>query len=480
MQRWLRTAAAAVLSVALTAPALAAPAASNAGSAPWYAKGREIFAEAVNMRTAVGHNATPELAEKLAARFRAAGFADEDIHILRHKDTAALVVRYRGDGSSGKKPILAIAHMDVVDALASDWSRDPFQFAEIDGYFYGRGTSDDKIGVVALTMAFLRMKAEGYVPTRDLIIEFSGDEETSGETTAVLAQEHRDWIDAEYALNADAGGGAFNEQGQVLPFGLQTSEKIYASFTLTTHNRGGHSSGPRKDNAIYQLAHALLKVEGARFPAHINDTTRAVLIADTQGRPEGDPLAEAVRRFTTDPNDQAAADVIESNPEYVGTTRTTCVATLLQGGHGENALPQTAQATVNCRIFPGESVATVQGILTAAIGDAGVEIKPIGTIWEAEGSPLRQDVMDAYTRALRRNHPTVTVLPAMSLGASDGIILRHFGIPTYGVDGSWGVTPIDDRAHGRDERLPVKAFENDLDHWYWLLTDLGGKGRARR
>ncbi|MBX7249859.1 MAG: M20/M25/M40 family metallo-hydrolase [Caulobacteraceae bacterium] len=479
MRRMMRAAAAAVLSVALVAPALAAPAA-NTGSAPWYAVGRAIFAEAVNIRTAVGNNGTPELAEKLAARFRAAGFPDQDIHVVRHKDTAALVVRYRGDGSSGKKPILAIAHMDVVDALASDWSRDPFEFAEIDGYFYGRGTSDDKIGVVALATAFLRMKAEGYVPTRDLILEFSGDEETTGETTALLAREHRDLIDAEYALNADAGGGAFNEQGQILPFGLQTSEKIYASFTLTTRNRGGHSSGPRRDNAIYQLAQALLKVQDARFPSHINDTTRLSLVADMKDRPAGDPIAEAARRFIANPADEAAADVLEASEEYVGSTRTTCVATLLQGGHGENALPQSAQATVNCRIFPGESIATVQGILAAAIGDPGVEVKPIGTIWEAEGSPLRQDVMDAYTRALRRNHPGVTVVPSMSLGASDGIILRHFGIPTYGVDGSWAVVPIDDRAHGQDERLPVKAFEDDVDHWYWMLTDLGGKGRKRR
>jgi len=477
MSKFLRTAAAAALCLALGAPAFAA---SSRPAADWKAVGREIFAEAVNIRTAVGHNGTPELADKLAARFLAAGFPASDVHVLRYKDTAVLVVRYRGDGSAHAKPILSIAHMDVVDALASDWSKDPFKFVEEDGYFYGRGTSDDKIGVVALTTAFLRMKAEGYVPKRDLILSFSGDEETSGETTDMLAREHRDWIDAEYALNADAGGGAFNEQGQILPFGLQTSEKIYASFTLTTHNRGGHSSGPRKDNAIYQLAQALLRVQSARFPAHINDTTRAELLAEAGDQPAGDPTAAAIRAFAANPADQAAADAIEANEEFVGTTRTTFVATLLQGGHGENALPQSAMGTINCRIFPGESVETVQGILAAAVADPGVAIAPIGNVVEAEGSPLRQDVMAAYTRALRRNHPNVVVLPSMSLGASDGIILRHYGIPTYGVDGSWGVTPIDDRAHGKDERLPVKAFEDDLDHWYWMLSELGGKGHARR
>jgi acetylornithine deacetylase/succinyl-diaminopimelate desuccinylase-like protein len=471
----IKSAVAMGLALALAGPSLAAAPPVN-----WNAVAREIYAEAVNMRTVTGpDNRTPELAEALAARFRAAGFADEDIHILRHADTAALVVRLRGDGSAHKKPILAIAHMDVVDALPSDWSKDPFKLVEEDGYFYGRGTSDDKSGVVALVTALLRMKAEGYVPRRDIIISLSGDEETSGETTAVLAQQHRDWIDAEYALNADAGGGAYTEAGQALPFGLQTSEKIYTSFTLTAHNRGGHSSAPRKDNAIYELARALLRVQGARFASHLNDTTRTEMLADIASRPAGDATAEAVRRFTADPTDMAAADIIEADEDFVGATRTTCVATLLHGGHGENALPQTAQATVNCRIFPGESVATVQGILAAAIGDPGIEIAPIGTIWEAEGSPLRQDVMDAYARALRRRHPGVTVLPAMSLGASDGIILRHFGIPTYGVDGSWGVTPIDDRAHGKDERLPVKAFDDNLDHWYRMLKDLAGTGRRR-
>lgn len=478
MRKLFRSVAVATLCVALAAPATAAP--SRPAATNWNTLGREIFAEAVNMRTAVGNNATPRLVEALAARFRAAGFPEEDIHILRHKDTAALVVRYRGDGSAKKKSILAISHLDVVDALASDWSRDPYQFAEIDGYFYGRGTTDVKIGVTAITTAFLRLKAEGYVPKRDIILSFSGDEETTGETTHILARDHRDWIDAEYALNSDGGGGAYTEDGRLLPFSLQTSEKTYATFTLTTRNRGGHSSGPRPDNAIYQLAQALTRLSTARFTSHLNDTTRAELLAEADALPASNPVGAAIRRFTADPTDQAAADIIEADESGVGRTRTTCVATMLSGGHAENALPQTAVATVNCRIFPGESLETVKGVIAGAVNDPGIEIAQIGDVLVAPGSALRQDVLDAYTRSLRRLIPGVRVLPSMSLGASDGNILRYYGIPTYGVDGSWLVYPVDDRAHGRDERLPVKAFEHDLEHWYFMLKDLAGTGRAPR
>lgn len=469
MSLWL--AACAVLTLALPADAAAPPS--------WTAVGREILTEAVNTRTAVGHNDTPKLAEALAARFRAAGFPDEDIHIVRHKDTAALVVRYRGDGSARKKPILAIAHMDVVDALASDWSRDPYKLMEEGGYLYGRGVWDNKAGVAAIATAFLRLKAEGFRPSRDLILSFSGDEETTGETTALLARDHRALIDAEYALNSDAGGGAYTETGRLLPFGLQTSEKTYATFTLTVRNPGGHSSGPRPDNAIYQLASALTKLSRARFAAHLNDTTRAVLMAEAEALGPASETGRALAAFAADPADQAAADRIEADPAYTGLTRTTCVATMLAAGHAENALPQTAVATVNCRIFPGESLETVKGVIAAAVADPAVEIAQTGEVLVAPGSELRQDVMDAYVRALRRNYPEARVLPQMSVGATDGNILRFHGIPTYGVDGSWVVTPVDDRAHGRDERLPVRSFEQNLDHWYWLLRDLGRPGKRR-
>jgi len=469
-----RTFAAAALCLALSAPAAAAP------PAQWKAVARELLAETIAYRTVPGPgNQTPQMAEALAARFRAAGFPAEDVHVIRHKDTAALVVRYRGDGSAGKKPILAISHMDVVEALPADWSVDPWKLSEADGYFYGRGTADVKGGLVAVAVAFLRLKAEGYVPARDIILEFSGDEETTGETSMLLAREHRALIDAEYALNSDGGAGVFAADGQPLGFDFQTSEKTYATFTLTVRNRGGHSAGPRPDNAIYQLAAALTKLSGARFRSHLNDTTRVGLLADAQNPAYPAEVQALVRRFVADPNDQAAADALEAIPAFTGRTRTTCVATMLAAGHAENALAQTAVATVNCRIFPGESLERVKGVMAAAMDDPGVEIAQIGEVLVAPGSELRQDVLDAYTRAVRRNHPGVTVLPQMSLGASDGNILRSFGIPTYGVDGSWGVADLDDRSHGRDERLAVKAFEQNLDHWYWMLKDLAGTGRRR-
>ena len=470
-----KSAAVAALCLALAIPAAAAPPVN------WNATAREIYAETIGFRTVAGEgNQTPQMAEGLAARFRAAGFPAEDVHVIRHKDTAALVVRYRGDGSAKKKPILAIAHMDVVDALASDWSKDPWKLIEEDGYFYGRGTGDNKGGLVAITTAFLRLKAEGYVPARDIILEFSGDEETTGETSTLLARDHRALIDAEYALNADGGGGVYTAEGKVLGFGLQTSEKTYATFTLTVRNRGGHSSGPRPDNAIYQLAAALTKLSTARFRSHVNDTTRMNLLADARNPLYPADARALLARFAADPNDQAAADLIEANPAFTGTTRTTCVATMLAGGHAENALAQTAVATVNCRIFPGESLETVKGVIAAAVDDPGVEIAQLGEVLVAPGSELRQDILAAYTRAVRRNHPGAEVMPHMSLGASDGNILRAFGIPTYGVDGGWGVVDIDDRAHGKDERLPVKAFDQDLDHWYWMLKELAGTGRKRK
>ena len=473
MPRLIRAAAALAAAALLAAPAAAAP-------PEWNARARAMLAEAVGFRTAPGHNRVLPLAERLAAQFRAAGFAAEDVRVVPHKDTAALVVRYRGDGSSGRKPILAIAHMDVVDALATDWARDPFVLREEDGYLYGRGAWDNKAGLVAIAQAFLRLKAEDFRPKRDLILMFSGDEETTGETTDLLAREHRALIDAEYALNADAGGGAYDEGGRLKPFELQVSEKVYATWTLTVRNRGGHSSGPRPDNAIYQLAAALTKLSQARFAPRINEATRAYFLAESRNVGLDSEIGQVMARFAQNPADGEAADRIEAYESYIGTTRTTCVATMLSAGHAENALPQTAVATVNCRIFPGESLEEVRAVIERAVADPEVEIRPVGEVVVGPPSPLRRDVMDAYVRALRRNYPDVQVLPTMAIGATDGNILRAHGIPTYGVDGMWVVTPVDDRAHGRDERIPIRGFEQNLDHWYWLLKDLGSPGGGRR
>ena len=293
--------------------------------------------------------------------------------------------------------------MDVVTAKREDWERDPFQFIEENGYFYGRGTFDDKQGVVAITSTFLRLKAEKFVPNRDLILFFSGDEETAQDTTLDIVKKHRALIDAEFALNGDAGGGILDDaSGKPLYFSLQTAEKTYADFSVSAHNAGGHSSQPRDDNAIYDLAAALIRLRDFKLPVMWNDTTLAAL-KQTGALIPGE-LGAAIRKFAADPRDAAAAEVISHSPTYVGITRTTCVATMLDGGHAQNALPQSASANVNCRIFPGVKIEDVRQALQAAAG-AAVEVKLIGTPLSSDASQLRPDVVKAVTRAVQCRAP---------------------------------------------------------------------------
>ena len=357
----------------------AATAAERGARGPFDAKAREIFEKVISIPTSLGNRKVPEMAAYLAGEFRAAGFPAEDVTIVPFKlpddETAALVVRYRGDGSGGK-PILLLAHMDVVTAKASDWVRDPYKLVEENGFFYGRGTYDVKHGITELTTLFLRLKAEKYVPKRDLIIYFSGDEETSMATTVAVANKHRQLIDAEYALNSDGGGGTLDDDtGKPLFFGLQTAEKTYADFSLTTRNAGGHSSTPRADNAIYDLAAALVKLRQFSFPVMWNDTTVANFRAAAKTTPG--ELGAAMAKFAANPKDEAAAATLAANPSYVGQTRTTCVATMLEGGHAQNALPQSAAANVNCRIFPGVKIEDVRLALAGVVGE-GVEVKVDG------------------------------------------------------------------------------------------------------
>jgi acetylornithine deacetylase/succinyl-diaminopimelate desuccinylase-like protein len=438
-------------------------------------KAREIYAKVISIPSQLGNAKVPEVAEYLAGEFRAAGFPAEDIHILPFKgtgdQTASLVVRYRGSKSK-LKPILMLAHMDVVAAKRADWQRDPYSLVEENGYFYGRGTYDDKQGVVALTSTLLRLKAEEFVPTRDLILYFSGDEETAQATAEDTAKHHRDLVDAEYALNADAGGGVLDEQsGKALYFGFQTAEKTYADFSLTARNPGGHSSQPRADNAIYDLAAALTRLAQYKLPVRYNDTTLASL--RMAGKLTPGELGAALTRFSQNPMDEAAAETIAKDPAYIGQTRTTCVATMLAGGHATNALPQSASANVNCRIFPGEPVEEVRAKLQAVAGD-GIEVALVGKPLVGPASPLRDDLMGAVTRAVHAIHPGVPVVPQQIAGATDGLVFRSVGIPTYGVDGNFMKTS-DDFSHGLDERLSVQSFYDSLTFWYTLLTTLAGK-----
>ena len=456
--------------IALTA-VLTAQAAGAEAPAAVRAQARDIFQTLIGFKTSEGFGQVPVMAEYLAGKFRAGGFPAEDVHVLPIGDKAALVVRYRGSGKGGR-PIVLLAHMDVVTAKPEDWERNPFKLIEENGTFFGRGTADVKSEVALLTTTFLRLKAEKFVPTRDLIIAFSGDEETTMATAKTLAQQHRDLIDAEFALNGDGGGGVLDDTtGAPLLYRVQGAEKSYASYDLTVRNPGGHSSQPRADNAIYDLADALRKLKAYQFPVMWNDWTIGSLKEAASVTPG--PLGEAMGRFAANPGDASAAAVLAAEPSIVGRTCTTCVATMLRGGHADNALPQSASATVNCRIFPGTSVEDVRTSLQQVVGDK-VEVKVLGKPHSSSPSPMRQDVMDAVAKAVHASYPGVKLVPDMAPYATDGSVYRGAGIPTYGVS-SLFMKNRDDFSHGLNERILVASFYAGLDHWYVLLKTLAGE-----
>ncbi len=448
--------------------------------APYQTRALDIYRSLIGMRTALSHGQVVETAEFLADQFVAGGFPGDDVHVLPYtlpsgEETAMLVVRYRSDGSSGERPILLTAHMDVVDALPQDWERNPFTLVEEDGYFFGRGTSDDKFGVAQLTSAFLRLKDEGFVPTRDLVIGFTGDEETHMLTTQALVGAHRDLTDAEFALNADGGGGVLNAAGEPESFLVQVAEKTYATFELTVTNPGGHSSTPRTDNAIYDLADALQRLSEHRFPVRMNDASRAYFEATAPLR--GGEVGAAMARLVQDPTDSAAAEVLWHEPGEVGITRTTCIATMLDAGHAENALPQSATATVNCRIFPGVEPEEVQATLQRVVGNPGVRISMVGEPVPSPASPMRQDVMEALEVGVAQIHPGTPMVPFMAAYGTDGLHFRRAGIPTYGVMGLF-MKDSDRFEHGLNERVPVRSFFEAMEFWQAVLHELAGPPSA--
>jgi acetylornithine deacetylase/succinyl-diaminopimelate desuccinylase-like protein len=456
--------------LALSSLALAPPAMAQDATDPWHANGRAILADLIAIPSVSDRPAeVKRVVAYLKDKFEKGGITD--VIVKDHDDTQSMIVRWKAVGKAAKKPILLLGHLDVVEALPTDWSRDPFTLIEEAGYLYGRGTIDMKNGVTAITNAVLQLKAEGFKPKRDIIILFTGDEENNGNGALRASTEWRSLIDAEFALNADAGGGAQLKGGQMIGFGLQTSEKMFQSFTFAARNPGGHSSRPRPDNAIYDLSGALTRLAQYRFEPMLNDTTRAYF--QFRQRSEKGALGDAMRTWLANPKDGAAADLIEADLTEVGGTRTRCVATRLEGGHADNALPQTASATVNCRIFPGVEAKTVLAELQSVVG-AGVVVAYKGPSTPSPASPLRPDVVKAYTAQVQKRFPGIEVVPQMSAGATDGLFIRSVGIPTYGVDGSWIVTPDDERAHGRDERTPVKSFYGNLDHWHGLVKALAG------
>ena len=437
---------------------------------PAEARAREIFARVIAFKTSIGLGQVPAMADYLAGEFRAAGFPASDIHLLPLGETASLVVRYRGEGSGGK-PILLLSHMDVVTAKREDWQRDPFTLTEENGFFYGRGTFDIKESLTCLVATLLRFKAEGFVPRRDLVLMLTGDEETSMDTARDVMAKHRELFDADFALNPDSGSADLDETtGRAIIYGVETAEKTYANYELTVRNPGGHSAEPRSDNAIYKLAGALAKLEAYHFQVMSSETTRALFAGSATLAPG--PLGQAMRKFAANPQDAAAAHFLSNDPHYVGMLRTTCVPTMLRGGHAENALPESATANVNCRIFPGVDPAAIKKKLQEIAG-SGVEVAMTGSPVWSDASPLRPDVWDAVTRTVHAIHPGIPIVPRQDSGASENIVTRGAGIPTYGTFESF-IKPSDYFAHGLNEREPVASFYEGLNFWYLLLKDLAG------
>lgn len=460
----------------LTAAAIAQDR-SNDYRENYHREAHEIFRHLISVRSAAGHGNVPEVIDYLAQHFRDGGFPEDDIHVIPQvlstgEQAASLVVRYRGNGLSGEKPILLLAHVDIVDALPSDWERDPFTLIEENGFFFGRGTSDNKMGVTMLTETFLRLKREGFTPSRDFIIAFTGDEESGMETTRALVTTHRALTDAEYVLNADAGGGYLDHDHDPVAYLLQAAEKTYATFELTIRNPGGHSSAPRADNAIYELASVLKNIEAYRFPAQHNDITQGYF--EKMSRLLPGTVGDAMRDFAANPQDEAARAVLEQLPGQVGITRTTCIATMLRAGHAENALPQTATATVNCRIFPGTPVADVRATLLSVGGNPRLEIEVLDEPLESPVSVLREDVTAVVADAAHAHYGEVPVVPYMAAYGTDGKETRIAGMPTYGVSGLF-MREEDMFAHGLNERVPVRSFFKALDYWHQLLTTLGSE-----
>lgn len=424
-----------------------------------------MLRHAIAAKTVEGQGNVPAFAQYLAGKLESAGFAKSDIQIIPVGDTAALVARYRGTGAG--KPILISAHMDVVAAKADEWKdHAPFKLVKRGKHLYGRGVADMKTNVIAIVETMMRLKREGFEPSHDMILVFSGDEETSMASTAMLAKKFHD---AEFLLNGDAGGGVLSPQGKPVIFEIQAAEKSYADFTLTTHAPGGHSSEPNPDNAINRLATALTRVAGHQFPVRHSDITLASFKAN--GKHNGGPLAAAMRAFAANPDDAKAAAKLSSDPAYVGQLRTTCIATMLKSGHALNALPETATANINCRIFPGVSVAHVKTTLEKVINDPRVAVTLPDPSEAAPPSPLRTDVIHAVKQAVHARYPGVTVVPGMSNGATDSKHFRLAGVPSYGVNPIFSKAGAA-HAHGRGEKILASEVPAALTYWHSLLTQL--------
>jgi acetylornithine deacetylase/succinyl-diaminopimelate desuccinylase-like protein len=432
----------------------------------------DIYKELVEIDTTTATGDTKRAAEALAARLKAAGFPDEDVQAFSPAPRKGnLVARLRGTGK--RKPILLVAHLDVVPALRSDWSVDPFKLTEQEGYFYGRGSSDDKYMASAFVTNLIRYRQEGYKGDRDIIVALETDEEIfdhDGLGIQWLLKNHRDLIDAEFALNE--GGGVYLKDGKADRVNVQTSEKVPVTFQLDVKNSGGHSSVPRRDNAIYHLAEGLVRLSKFEFPLHLNDTTRAWFARVAQTVDE--KTAADIRAVLAEKPDEAALARLSAIAPFNAQLRTTCVATMLEGGHAANALPQLASAKVNCRIMPGEPAEEVKATLIKVLADDEITVTQIEREVASEPSKLNEEIVGAIEKLSHEFWPEATVIPVMSSGATDGAFLRNAGIPTYGHSGMAMEQGDSARLHGKDERVPMKSFYNGNEYLYRLVKLLAG------
>jgi acetylornithine deacetylase/succinyl-diaminopimelate desuccinylase-like protein len=431
---------------------------------------REILRELIETDTTHSTGNTTRAAEAMAARLKSAGFAPADISVIGpHPLRGNLIARYRGTGA--RKPLLLLAHFDVVEARREDWSVDPFKFLERDGYFYGRGTGDDKSMAAIWVANIIRMKQEKYRPERDLIVALTADEESGGQYNGPewLVKNHRDLIDAEYCLN-EGGNGLF-KNGKRFVNQLMLAEKATLNVQLEVTNKGGHSSMPPRENAIYRLTRALGRLDEYEFPVRLNEVTREFF--QRMSAIETGPLARDMKAITATPPDPEAARRLAASPLYNAQMRNTCVATRLEGGHADNALPQLARAVVNCRLLPGELPDDVLRTLKDVIRDAQVAITVRTRAKLSDPSPLDPVLLKSVEKVTAAMWPGVPVVPTMSTGGTDGRDLRKGGIPTYGVSGVF--EDMDDiRWHGRDERISVKSFFEGQEFLYKLVRDLAG------
>lgn len=448
------------------APAPSAPPLPPAAN---QALAREALAEMIAVRS-VHDVGTAEVAAILVKHLKAGGFTDSEVQVVtdpKYPTQANVVVRLKGKGKG--KPILWNGHLDVVEAKPEDWTLPPFQMTEKDGFFYGRGSSDMKQDDAAMMAAIIRLKQERFVPDRDIIIAFTADEEVGLEQDGAdyLVRQHRDLVDAEYAIDTDGANGELQD-GRRVSMKLNTSEKTYVTLLLEVTNKGGHSSEPRPDNAIYALASGLTRLAAFQFPYKLNATSRLYFQREAELQP---PAIKADMLAVAGPTlDQAAAARIARDPSFNAVLHTTCVATMLSGGHQENALPQRATATVQCRIMPDETPEQTRATLVGVLADPEIKVTIPDKVVSGPESPPDARILDRMQKVTSSMWPGVPVIPHMEAGASDSLYLRAAGIPTYEINGVFE-DPRDSRMHGRDERVGVQAFYESLEFTYRLMKE---------